>query len=74
MIELDTELLRRETIELAGANPIGEREGLVWFTDLITKTTLVLEPQDVTLTNVRKKLEEARKRFEQKNDAPHEAG
>ena len=63
MIALDREQAHAETIRLAGANPIGERGGLVWFTDPITKSTLVLEPEILTEFNVMKRLAESRIKF-----------
>lgn len=65
MIELDIEgaAARAEIIKKAGGHPIGERGGLVWFTDLKTKTTLVLEPHEVTIERVKKKLKESRGKF-----------
>jgi hypothetical protein len=72
-IDLDTtpESLRRmreSIIESAGGNPIGERGGLVWFTDLVTKTTLVLEPHQVTAERVREKILASRRSFGIRDD------
>ncbi len=55
--------MRANAIRLAGANPIGERGGLVWFTDLLTKSTLVLNPEEVTVARVREKLAASRAKF-----------
>ena len=60
---LNMEELRANAIRLAGAHPIGERGGLVWFTDLRTKTTLVLHPEEVSVARVREKLATSRKQF-----------
>jgi hypothetical protein len=63
MIELDREEAHAETITRAGGHPIGERSGLVWFTDPATKSTHVLEPHQVTEFNVILKLAQSRMRF-----------
>ena len=63
MIELDREAAHAETIRLVGAIPIGERQGLVWFTDPATKSTHVLEPDEVTEFNLILKLAQSRMRF-----------
>lgn len=65
MIELDRVEAHAETIKRAGAHPIGEREGLVWFTDPVTKSTHVLEPEQVTEFAVRVKLAQSRALFAQ---------
>jgi len=63
MIELDREQAHAETIRQAGGHPIGERSGLVWFTDPATKSTHVLDPQDLTEFNVILKLAQSRMRY-----------
>jgi hypothetical protein len=63
MIELDRRAVHDDVIRRAGGHPIGERGGLVWFTDPKTKTTLVLEPHEVTVERVQQKLLESRRRF-----------
>jgi hypothetical protein len=63
MIELDRVEAHSQTIRRAGAHPIGERSGLVWFTDPATQSSHVLEPQDLTEFNVILKLAQSRMRF-----------
>jgi len=63
MIELDTAQIRADIIREAGANPIGERAGLVWFIDPLIKSTLVMKPEDVTIENVQKKMAAAPRQF-----------
>jgi len=63
MIELDRQEAHAETIKQAGGHPIGERAGLVWFTDPATKSTHVLDPQDLTEFNVILTLAQSRMRY-----------
>ena len=69
-IELDPEERRNTIIRNCGAIPIGERvlvgsaEGShTYFNDPLTKSTLVLKVEEVTVYNVRCKLQESRARF-----------
>lgn len=66
MIELDRVEAHNETIRRAGAHPIGEHEGLVWFTDPATKSTLILEPEHITEYDVMIKIATSRLTFAQK--------
>jgi hypothetical protein len=63
MIELDTIESRKRIIAVAGGNHIGERGGLVWFTDPVTGSTLVCEPEDVSIKFIREKMEKSRDAF-----------
>lgn len=69
--ELEEEKRRDKIIKDCGAIPIGERGGLVWFTDSVTKTTLVLEPHQVTAAHVRAKLLASRRKFGVPTDGTH---
>jgi hypothetical protein len=73
MIELDTIERRAAIITEAGARPIGELNGLVWFTDPITKTTLVCAPEDVTVEYIQMKLKKSRDSFGVQQPQAHHA-
>lgn len=53
-----------KAIRDAGAEPVGTREGLVYFNDPKTKSTLVLKEGDVSPEAIAKKLETSRAKFE----------
>ncbi|MGD0591068.1 MAG: hypothetical protein ABSA44_09755 [Bacteroidota bacterium] len=70
MLELAPEERRAQIIRNCGAMPNGERRPqsgitppLVYFTDPLTKSTLILSIEDVTVDNVRWKLHESRVKF-----------
>jgi len=63
MIELNTKELRSDIIRRAGAKPIGEQGGIVWFVDPVTQSTLVLPPDEVTPSNVKLKIKQSRRAF-----------
>jgi hypothetical protein len=63
MIEFDAAQIRSDIIRRAGANPIGESWGTVWFVDPVTKSTLLLTPEEVTPANVKRKLKKSRRAF-----------
>jgi hypothetical protein len=63
MIELDTEESRKRIVAVAGAKHIGERGGLVWFTDPLTQSTLVCSPSDVSVDFIREKMQKSRESF-----------
>ena len=71
MIDLDRVEAHNETIRQAGAIPIGEREGLVWFNDPVTKSTLILESENVTTYQVILKIAQSRKSFAGKGMISH---
>jgi hypothetical protein len=69
-IELDTEERRNNIIRACGAKPIGERppsngitRSLTYFTDPLTKSTLMLPLEEVSTENVQRKLFESRRKF-----------
>lgn len=75
MIELDTPVseqsLRENIVLSAGARPIGERAGFAWFTDPITRSTLLLPIADVSVENVERKLILSREQFSVRPALPH---
>lgn len=56
-------LSSKEAVEAAGAKYEGEAEGLVYFTDPQTRSTLVLKPEEVTPESVSARLAESRAKF-----------
>lgn len=66
MIELDDTHAQKKLLKKAGAKWIGNQGGLVWFTDLKTKSTLIMSPEDMTSEKIRRKLRESRKKFKAK--------
>lgn len=71
MICLDRVEAHNETIRSAGAIPIGERSGLVWFVDPATKSTLMLESENLTGYKVIVKIAQSRKTFARKGMISH---
>lgn len=74
MIELDTSAFVTGILDQCQAKWIGNRNGLIWFTDSLTKSTHVIDPKDFTLEKVRAKLAASRLRFrvsmEKRHDQP----
>lgn len=69
-IEITPEERRNTIIRNCGARPIGEHphqggsmSTLAYFIDPLTKSTLLLPVEEVTMYNVRRKLQESRTRF-----------